>query len=126
MTLSQDPALHIGAAARASGVSVKAIRHYEAEGLLGEVPRRGRYRRYAPHHVERLRLIAHCRAQGFSLPEIRTVVAQLPQAGCPAKAPMLALVEQKLAELRAERDRLQAMIARLEDTHAYIASRAEA
>lgn len=115
--------MRIGEAAAASGVSVKAIRHYEAEGLLGEVPRRGSYRRLGPHHVERLRLIAHCREQGFSLPEIRAVIALLPVEGCPSPGPVRALVEAKLGALRAEATRIEAQIAGLEATLDHLARR---
>ena len=53
--------MKISQAAIASGVTVKAIRHYEAKGLLDKVQRRGKYREFSSSDVERLRLIARCR-----------------------------------------------------------------
>jgi DNA-binding transcriptional MerR regulator len=61
--------LNIGGAAKASGVSVKMIRRYEAVGLLPKVSRSfGNYRLYGPSEVHMLRfmvdtlehLMRHC------------------------------------------------------------------
>src|SRR5437868_2450801 len=58
---SQEPNMRIGEAASETGVTVKAIRHYEAVGLLGVLERDGSYRDFSADDLERLRLIAHCR-----------------------------------------------------------------
>ncbi|MDQ7990616.1 MAG: MerR family DNA-binding protein, partial [Candidatus Dactylopiibacterium sp.] len=66
----------IGEAARASGVSVKMIRHYESLGLLGEVARTSaNYRIYGASQVHTLRFIARARKLGFSMPEIGELLA---------------------------------------------------
>lgn len=63
--------MNIGEAAKASGVSAKMIRHYEALGL---VPRAGRtasgYRQYSASDVHVLRFVARSRDLGFSIAEI--------------------------------------------------------
>ena len=116
--------MRIGEVAAESGVTVKAIRHYEAEGLLGRVQRRGSYRSYDDGHLRRLRLIAHCRAQGFSVPEVREILALLPTSGCPDPRAMETLVATKLEDVRREQTRLRATARRLERTRAYLRQRA--
>ena len=68
--------LNIGAAARASGVSAKMIRHYEALGL---VPRPARteagYRIYGHPDVHRLRFVKRARDLGFPMAEISRLLA---------------------------------------------------
>jgi MerR family transcriptional regulator, copper efflux regulator len=51
--------MRIGEAASETGVTVKAIRHYEAVGLLGILERDGSYRDFSADDFERHRLIAH-------------------------------------------------------------------
>ena len=66
----------IGAAARASGVSAKMVRHYEALGLLGAVARTDAgYRQYSPADVHTLRFIKRARDLGFSMAEIAELVS---------------------------------------------------
>ena len=66
----------IGAAARASGVSAKMVRHYESLGLLGAVARTDAgYRQYTPADVHTLRFIKRARELGFSMAEIAELVS---------------------------------------------------
>lgn len=68
--------LDIGRASRASGVSVKMIRHYEAIGLLGIVARTyANYRVYSDKDVHTLRFIKRARTLGFDMNDIRELLA---------------------------------------------------
>ena len=68
--------VNIGAAARASGVSAKMVRHYEALALLGAVARTDAgYRQYTPADVHTLRFIKRARDLGFSMAEIAELVS---------------------------------------------------
>lgn len=62
--------MNIGELARLTGASPKAIRHYEALGLLGKVARRGRYRVYGPRELMRVQLIRQSQQLGFRLAEL--------------------------------------------------------
>ncbi|WP_292962902.1 Cu(I)-responsive transcriptional regulator [Novosphingobium sp. UBA1939] len=68
--------MNIGAAARASGVSERMIRHYEMIGLIPPAARRDSgYRDYSDADVHRLHFIANARDLGFGIEEIGSLLA---------------------------------------------------
>ena len=68
--------LNIGAAAKASGISPKMLRHYESLGLLPQVGRTDSgYRQYRADDVNTLRFIKRSRDLGFSMAEIAELVS---------------------------------------------------
>jgi DNA-binding transcriptional MerR regulator len=72
------------AAAEAVGLTLRAVRHYEAEGLLPQ-GRRGKRRSFLAADLDRLRLIRNLRRIGMPLPAIRDILADL-DAGAPDAA----------------------------------------
>jgi MerR family transcriptional regulator, copper efflux regulator len=67
--------MDIGHASKASGMSLKMIRHYEAIGLLPKVARTfAGYRIYGPNDVHVLRFIRRARDLGFSIEDIRELL----------------------------------------------------
>lgn len=117
--------MKIGHAAAACGLTVKAIRHYETVGLVGDLERQGTYRDISDSDIETLKLIAHCRTLRFSLPEIRRVLSLIAEAKprCPSPEEMLALVDAKLQSLRVELHELQRTEERLTQTRSYLETR---
>ena len=68
--------MNIGHAAAKAGVSAKMIRHYESIGLLRPAARKQNfYRDYEDRDVHELRFIGRARRLGFSVDEIRTLLA---------------------------------------------------
>lgn len=68
--------LTIGELARACGTSPDTIRYYERERLLPRPQRApSRFRLYEPPAIARLRFIREAKALGFSLIEIRELLA---------------------------------------------------
>lgn len=68
--------LTIGQVARRGGVGVETVRFYERRGLLSEPPRReSGYRQYPEDVVARLRFIKRAKELGFSLKEIKELLA---------------------------------------------------
>ena len=68
--------MKIGEASAASGCHIETIRYYERAGLMSKPARtEGGYRAYRPEEVQRLRFITRGRELGFSIEEIRSLLA---------------------------------------------------
>ena len=62
--------------AQQSGCNIETVRFYEKQGLLPAPPRTaGGQRDYAPEHLKRLTFIRRSRDLGFTLDEIRNLLA---------------------------------------------------
>ena len=68
--------LTIGQVARRAGIGIETMRFYERQGLIKEPPRRDSgYRQYPDDVVARLRFIKRAKELGFSLKEIKELLA---------------------------------------------------
>ena len=68
--------LKSGELARQSDVNVETLRFYERKGLLPEPPRRmSGYREYPPETISLIRFIKRAQELGFSLREIKELLA---------------------------------------------------
>lgn len=79
MMLVENQIMHtmtIGQIAREAGIGVETIRFYEREGLL-ERPARQQsgYRQFEPDAIARLRFIKQAQRLGFTLREVRELLA---------------------------------------------------
>jgi MerR family mercuric resistance operon transcriptional regulator len=68
-------AIPIGALSRRTRCNIETIRYYERIGLIPPPPRRGRYRSYEPADVARLGFVRRARELGFTLDEVRALLA---------------------------------------------------
>lgn len=110
-----EPLLYIGKVAEITGASRKAIRHYEALGLLLPPQRRGNYRIYSGRDVFIVHVIKHAQNYGFTLAELRELVAVISkQDNFPIQA-ALAAVERKRVAVRREAAALRALDRQLGD-----------
>lgn len=74
--LENEPLIQIGALAKRTGTNIETIRFYEKIGILAEPRRAGNGRRlYDGGQVERLTFVRRTRSLGFSLDEVRALLA---------------------------------------------------
>jgi MerR family transcriptional regulator, copper efflux regulator len=110
--------LTIGQLARAAGVTPEAVRYYERRGVLEPARRNGQgHRRYGNGVLDELRLLRSAQALGFSLADIRRMLAltrQEPvpcQSMCELVATQVAELDERIEQLRGARDRLATALA---------------
>jgi DNA-binding transcriptional MerR regulator len=89
----------VGKAAQAAGLSAKAVRLYEAKGLLPEPPRTGAgYRLYTDGDIAVLRFIRQAKTLGLSLSEIRDIL-DLRRGGSTPCSHVVALLDQRIRRI---------------------------
>ena len=76
----------IGEIARRTGLSVSAIRFYEARGLVTSLRSHGNQRRFARGDIRRLSFILIAQKLGLGLADIEAELARLPQGRTPTLA----------------------------------------
>jgi len=106
----------IGELAKETGVPIDTVRYYERNGLLAPAARLASgYRRYGPAEYQRLRFIRRAKALGFSLDDIRQLLALSDQRNVAkvkrAAQTKLDDIEQRIAELERIRSGLKTLIA---------------
>lgn len=110
--------LKIGALARATGASVRSIRHYDQQGLLESTRAENGYRTFPTVAITQVKQIQRLIATGFSLEEIRSFPdCMLLIEGAKACANIteaqrkrLAILERQIEALENQRQRLRTML----------------
>ena len=101
--------LTIGRLAQVGGVNLETIRYYEREGLLPRPPRtRSGYRMFPTDTPRRLRFIKRAQALGFSLKDIRDLLALRVKHGTKCDQ-VRARAEAKIVDIDQKIDTLTAM-----------------
>jgi MerR family mercuric resistance operon transcriptional regulator len=91
--------MKIGELAKRAGVHIQTIRYYERRELLPDPERRpSGYREYGPETLDRLHFIKRAQELGFTLTEIRELLALRLDPNTPAAA-VKARAEAKIADV---------------------------
>ena len=120
-----EPTLTIGRVAHAAGVNVETVRYYQRRGLLDEPERPlGSVRRYGPASVDRIRFIRRAQELGFTLEEVKSLLALEDGRSCKAThdlaAKKLSLVKARIDDLNRMRRTLEELISQCEVTQGRI------
>ncbi len=109
--------LSIGDLARRTGLSVSAIRFYEARGLLSPIRTRGNQRRFPRADIRRLSFAMIAQQLGLSLAEIEAELRTLPNGRSPTRADWAMIsrrirgrLDRQIRFLEQTRDRLDGCI----------------
>ena len=109
--------LSIGDLATRTGLSVSAIRFYEKKGLITPDRNQGNQRRYEGSDIRRLSFVLIAQQIGFSIEEIKSLMAQLPEARTPTKADWTRIsrtfrksLDERIAVMQRMRDNLDGCI----------------
>lgn len=104
--------------AKEGGVNVETIRYYERHGLLPKVPRTASgYRKFSDEHVVLLRFIRRAQQLGFTLKEVKELLAIRVKPGSDCgdvrrkTEAKVADVDERIRELQAIREALVRMAA---------------
>ena len=107
--LVDAPALRIGQVADASGLSVKTVRFYCDEGLIGTVSRtQGGYRLFHPVVLDELALIRSLRAMDVPLPELKRILDVRRSGFCNCSA-LKASIQDRIESINARMSELESM-----------------
>jgi MerR family transcriptional regulator, redox-sensitive transcriptional activator SoxR len=109
--------LTIGELARRTGLSVSAIRFYEARGLVAPIRTGGNQRRFLRSDIRRLSFALIAQRCGLTLTEIEAELASLPLGRAPTRSDWQAIstrlrstLDERIALLERTRDRLDGCI----------------
>lgn len=115
--MTSSSLLTIGELSRRTGLSVSAIRFYEARGLVGAIRTAGNQRRFMRTDIRRLSFALIAQRCGLTLSEIEKEMALLPNGRAPNRADwqsiserLRATLDERIALLERTRDRLDGCI----------------
>jgi MerR family redox-sensitive transcriptional activator SoxR len=112
-----DEVLAIGDLAARTGLSVSAIRFYEAKGLVQAFRTGGGQRRFLRSDIRRLSFALIAQQLGLTIPQIAAELAKLPQGRTPSAADWRRIsvsfrkvIDDRIAALQRTRDTLDGCI----------------
>jgi MerR family transcriptional regulator, redox-sensitive transcriptional activator SoxR len=115
--MKADDIISIGELARRTGLSVSAIRFYEAKGLVEPFRSGGGQRRFLRSDIRRLSFIRIAQVLGLSIEAIGAELAKLPHGRTPTASDwakiskaVRSMLDARIATLERTRDRLDSCI----------------
>ncbi|NOT15700.1 MAG: MerR family transcriptional regulator [Methylotenera sp.] len=111
--------LTIGKVAKAAAINIETIRFYQRKGLIAEPPKAlGGFRYYSEKCIEKLHFIKRAQAIGFTLEEIKDLLAMEACDACQqthdASLIKLNMVNARITELERIRETLKELIGKCE------------
>ncbi|WP_458352061.1 MerR family transcriptional regulator [Pacificispira sp. HM-600] len=115
--MSSTGHMHIGEVAERTSLSLRTLRHYDEIGLVIPSGRtEGGFRLYAEDDVARLMLVRRMKPLGYSLDEMRTVLAAFGElARDPASVEHLATIREIRGAAETRRQKLVEQVAMAEE-----------
>jgi MerR family mercuric resistance operon transcriptional regulator len=108
--MAHDTGIQIGELSRRAGCNIETIRYYERVGLLPRPSRSAsRYRLYDGDDVNRLTFVRRARELGFTLDEVRALLALSVDQGKDTCAEVRQVAAAHLADVRTKIADLRAM-----------------
>jgi MerR family redox-sensitive transcriptional activator SoxR len=104
----------IGQLAARTGLSVSAIRYYERFGLVQSERSSGGQRRFIRADIRRLSFVMVAQRLGYSIREIKGILAQLPSSHSPTKAEWSKIARRLRADLEVRAAILRRLSANLD------------
>lgn len=115
--MHRNDLLSIGDLARRTGISISAIRFYEAKGLIEPMRSGGNQRKFFRSDIRRLSFILIAQQIGLSISEIASELARLPHGRTPNQKDWQAIsgkltirLDEQIARLQQTRDNLGSCI----------------
>ncbi len=109
--------LTIGTVANQAGVNIETLRYYERKGIVSKPPRTSsNYRVYPDETVRRVRFVKRAQELGFSLNEIKELLALRATRGatcddvCRQALHKIGDIEEKIQTLQAMKDALRKLV----------------
>lgn len=109
--------MYIGALAKLTGATPKAIRLYETMGLIPVASRQGKYRVYTDKDVALVHMIRRAQAVGFNLAELKELLELKANTNQFPIATANKLIAMKREKLRNDMDKLSSLDQQLVDLH---------
>jgi DNA-binding transcriptional MerR regulator len=101
--------MYIGKAAKLTGATPKAIRYYEAIGLMAPPKRLGKYRYYSERDINVIRLIKSAQKYGFKLSELENIVNKKRSDDQFPDSEIVEAIGKKRRQIKSEINKLNAM-----------------